>query len=115
MHSVCAGAVGGGRAGGVGAAPSVSLDASGSVARTHATLHGAPTAAGTCCLWDCDENFDAHDTFAGIRLQLETMLFEGTGDTINDLRVREDLRIRINAFYRRADGTVNMERKDNEA
>ena len=32
MHSVCAGAVGGGRAGGVGAAPSVSLDASGSVA-----------------------------------------------------------------------------------
>ena len=32
MHSECAGAVGGGRAGGVGAAPSVSLDASGSVA-----------------------------------------------------------------------------------
>ena len=83
--------------------------------RTHATLHGAPTAAGTCCLWDCDENFDAHDPFAGIRLQLEAMLFDGTGDSISDLRVREDLRIRINAFYRRVDGTIDRERKDNEA
>ena len=28
--------------------------------------------------------------------------------------MREDLRLRINAFYRRDDGTVDMQRKDDE-
>ena len=74
----------------------------------HNAVQGTPTAAGTRCVFDCDENFDAHDPFAGVRLQLQALTYQGTGGTVTDLRVREDLRLCINAFYRRDDGTVPM-------
>ena len=81
---------------------------------TH-TMHGNPPASGTACIFDCDENYDAHDPFAGIRLQLEYQTYAPTGDTTTDLRVKEDLRLRIHDFYRLPNGDVDRQKKDDEA
>ena len=57
--------------------------------KVHATLQDNPSAAGTHCVFDSDENFDSFDRFAGVRMQLELNTLQPTGDSITDLRTRD--------------------------
>ena len=83
--------------------------------KVHATLQDNPSAAGTHCVFDSDENFDSFDRFAGVRMQLELNTLQPTSDSITDLRTREDLRVRIQSYYTLPDGSIDMVKKDNEA